>query len=220
MSAKKTSFLLFMLICSAIFACLGMWQVKRLQWKNGLVASIEEQYKKPVGSSNVLVKDIHSLEKDRVIRGRFIGTPDFKKSFRLQGQIDDGKQTSHYMLPLTLVDKSIVLIDMGPTFVPPEVPLRSMSPVTGLLRLAPQPNQFTPKNDPAKKTWYSIDGAQLQLPKLLPFVLYPERTPWHIFPAKKPELRNNHMQYATFWFSLSLITFVLTFYFLKRNKDI
>lgn len=214
---KKISFLVFMMACVAIFCTLGTWQIKRLHWKENLIAQIDQAYASEILPTPVEADKIVSLEKDHFIRGTFFGHFDFKKSFELSGQIDNGQQTSHLMVPLEISKEVTVLVDLGHDM-SPQRPTRAK--ITGLLKQAPQPNRFTPENDPGNNTWYSINPDQLNIPNLKPLVIIPEKTPWKEYSSQKPELRNNHQQYAIFWFAMAVITSVLTVIYLRKKQAI
>lgn len=213
LSSSRISFLIFMLACISGFCALGTWQVKRLHWKENLIAGIDAAYAETI--KPVPLEDITSLAPDHFLRGKFRGFADFENAFDLSGQIDDGKQTSHKMLPLEISKTLTVLVDLGPDF-KSRTPSRIVT-LTGLLKNAPRTNRFTPDNDPKNDIWYSINPAQLPIKNLKPLVILPEKTPWKDYPATKPELRNAHLQYAIFWFMMAFITAGLTLVYLVRK---
>ena len=133
------------------------------------------------------------------------------------GQIDDGKQTSHLMLPFNVSKDATILIDLGPDFLKSQKISGNVT-ITGLLKHPSQPNKFTPDNVPGENIWYSVNTDQLDIKNLKPFVILPEETPWKNFDAHKPELRNAHLQYAVFWFTLAVVITGMTAFYLKRSK--
>ena len=215
---KKISFLIFMSTCIAIFCAMGVWQIKRLHWKENLIAQLGQAYAKAPEPPFVTADAIRSLQRDQFLRGMFRGHLDFAKSFDLQGQIDNGQLTAHKIVPYIISKDLTILVDFGPGFT-----LRNKdngnTVITGLLRHVPQRNRFTPDNHTDQKIWYSLDPAQLNIKNLKPLEILPEHTPWKEFPAQKPELRNAHLQYAIFWFTMAVITALMTFYYLSRKQD-
>lgn len=205
-----------MLVCVAIFCTLGFWQVKRLHWKENLIAKIDQAYQVDAANNPVTESQIVSLGKDSFIRGSFKGRFDFGEAFKLMGQIDDGKQTSHLMLPLVVSQDLTILVDLGPDL---KLPQHNTGEgvITGLLKNAPEPNRFTPDNHPHQEIWYSINTDQLQIKNLKPFVILPETTPWQNYEAHKPELRNSHLQYAIFWFTMAALIAGLTAFYLHKK---
>ena len=216
MTSSRISFLIFMLTCIGIFCALGTWQIKRLHWKEGLIGAIDREYDHPVSPTPVEPKLIEALQTNQFIRGTFTGRIDFEKSFDLQGQIDNEKQSKHKMLPLEITKDLSVLIDMGPAFEMPKTGLNKTVKITGLLKNAPSPNKFTPDNFPNQNIWYSINPDQLKIEGLRKLVILPETTPWKNYVVRKPELRNAHQQYAIFWFTMATLIAGLTIYYLKR----
>lgn len=215
-NTARASFLIFMLACVAGFLTLGTWQVKRLHWKQGLLAQIEHAYANDPAPPFVKEKDIASLEANHFIRGMFRGHLDFPRSFQLQGQIDNGMQTSHTLVPYIISKDLTILVDFGPDFTTKDKN-NGNTVLSGLLRNAPKPNPFTLNNAPERSEWFSININQLGIKNLKPLLLIPEHTPWKDYAVKKPELKNDHLQYASFWFSMAVITLVLTVYFLKKK---
>ncbi len=209
---SKSCFLFFMLACISIFCALGTWQVKRLHWKENLIAELDKAY---VAEPEEITPDqISDLKENQFLRGILKGRFYFSKAFMLMGQIDDGKQTSHSLVPFEISKDLTILVDMGPDF---ETPRDQIAEVSGLLKNAPKPNRFTPENIPDQNIWYRIDPNQLNIKNLKPFLVLPEHTPWKDYPATKPELRNNHLQYAIFWFTLALVIAGLTIFYLRKS---
>ena len=215
---KKLSFIIFMLLCVAIFCTLGIWQVKRLHWKQGLIAQLDQAYAKPPEPPFVTEAEITALTQNHFLRGMFRGHLDFPKSFELQGQIDDGKQTSHTIVPYVMSEQLTILVDFGPGFTTGDKD-NANTVLTGLLRSLPASNKFTPENNPAEKIFYALDRGDLGIENLHAVELLPEHTPWKDFPAQKPELRNNHLQYAVFWFTMAAVIAALTAYLAFRRAE-
>lgn len=217
MSARRLTFLIFMLACCGVFCALGTWQIKRLHWKENLIAEMEQAYASP--AEKIITPDkAAALKEGEYLRGLYTGLPEMKKAFELSGQIDDGKPSKHLLVPFQLTQELTILVDMGPEFTPPG---KANEPVTiqGVLRHAPLPNRFTPANDPDKNIWYRVDPQQLKITGLKPLILMPEKTPWKDYPAHPPELRNQHLQYAIFWFTMAGLIFLLTLLSFRKKQD-
>lgn len=217
MTGSKIGFLIFMIACAVIFAVLGFWQVKRLQWKENLIAQLEQEYKKDAEQFPVTANDIADMKAGDLKRGKFSGTFQFDKSFKLSGQIDHEKSSQHMIVPLR-IENMAVLVDFGSDFILP--PGRSQdAAITGLIKFFPEPNKFTPKNNPELEIWYSLNtqdvGRVYEIENLKPFVIKPEATPWGSFNLEKTQPRNSHLQYACFWFAMSAMTLVMTGMYLR-----
>ncbi len=214
MNTKKASFTVFMLVCISIFCMLGFWQIQRLHWKRAIIAELDKAYAINIDLPYVTNDKIANLKENQYLRGKFKGYLDFSKAFKLQGQIDNGKSTNHTIVPYIISNDLTILVDFGADH--KENHDNGKVVITGLLRNAPKTNTFTPDNDPVKNIWYSIDPVQLKIGNLKPLVLLPEQTPWKKYPATKPQLRNNHLQYAIFWFTLAAVIAGLTAFYLKK----
>ncbi|MEP7457155.1 SURF1 family protein [Phyllobacterium sp. SB3] len=207
-------------IVFAILIGLGTWQVERLQWKENLLAEIEQR----THATPASLSEIESLwaEKHDV---------DYR-TIKVAGQFIDG-QERHYLAtyqgmsgfyiyaPLRLEDGRVVFINRG--FVPydkKEPASRGQSaqgPVTinGLARnpLAAKPSSLVPDNDLKANIYYWKDlpvmAAQSGVPqdKLVPFFIDADKTP---NPSGLPvggvtiiDLPNSHLQYAVTWYGLA-----------------
>lgn len=219
-SRASLTFLVFMLACAGLFAGLGVWQVKRLHWKQNIISQLDQEFAKDARQYPVTAGDIEKLTQGDLRRGSFTGIFQFDKAFRLSGQIDDGKSSQHLIVPVKLGAIS-VLTDFGAEFKLPQGRTADAT-ITGLIKYFPQPNNFTPANNAAAEIWYSFDTVSLskvyEIENLQPFVILPETTPWHDFTVSKPEIRNAHLQYATFWFALSGMTILMTALYLRKQK--
>ena len=157
-------FTLFTLAALALLIGLGVWQLKRLAWKEGLIAEIEARAK---GTPITLQEAIGLARtgKDpsyyRVhVKGRF----DNDKERYLYALSTEGEPGWHVIAPFSTVEGDLVLIDRG--FVPDH--LREPSTraagqldgdvdVTGLVRLPETQGLFTPDNDPNANQWFWRD---------------------------------------------------------------
>ena len=97
--------------------------------------------------------------------------------------------------------------------------------ITGLLRQPPQTNMFTPANNLESGAWYSINFEELSehkgLNNIWPLMVYDEgaenKTDYPIAQATRPRLKNDHLQYAVFWFSMAgILMIIYGLRFLKR----
>lgn len=202
-------------IIGVIILCsLGAWQIKRLAWKEGLLADIDQAYqvdvnKNLIGSAQLL----DAYHQNRlVLRGTVIGSYQQNKTFKLGPRPRKGKQGFHLYTPLKMLDGGMILINRG--WVPADVnlpmPPQGSVRVSGLIRKPDAPNEFTPPNNPGDDEWFNIDFAQIatvkKLPDLAPYVLYVEGRDTGALPipvGEKPELYNNHKAYAIFWFMMA-----------------
>ncbi|MBB3935028.1 SURF1 family protein [Aureimonas phyllosphaerae] len=218
-----------------ILLSLGAWQVERLFWKEGLIATIDARiHAPPVDVSDVARRVVAGEDIDYVpvtARGRFLHAGE-----RFFLATREGAAGWHVLTPLLLADGAVVFVNRG--FVPYErkdsATRQDGNPadevrVTGLARAAPteKPNMFVPDNDPAKNAffWRSVpDMAQgLDLPtgsRLLPFLI--DAGPGQMA-AGAPiggttviDIPNSHLEYAITWFSLAAALLVILVLFLMH----
>jgi surfeit locus 1 family protein len=209
------------LVGLAILIGLGVWQLHRLEWKEGLIAQIEARSK----AAPITLKEAIALSREggdpsytRVrVEGRFL----HDKELHLYAQALNGEPGWHVITPLDTVDGDLVLIDRG--FVPnnlkeassrPQGQVEGVVAVTGLVRLSESHGPFTPDNEPDANRWFWRD-----LPGMM-YSLYPTATirelPFYLEAEKSDvpggypqggqtrlELPNNHLQYAITWFLLA-----------------
>jgi surfeit locus 1 family protein len=209
----------------SVLIALGIWQMERRAWKNGLIARLEAALSAPPANYNpakpegagerefmpVRVKgDILSARTVKVL----MPTPE---AARMQTNEGFG-----YLIFTPLKSRSgIVFVNRG--FVPqsladsiPPVP-EGETEITGLVRLAAPPGWATPKPEPAKRLFFSADipamAAAASLPSRETIVSeYIEAVPaagaagWPL--PRDPRILlasipNRHLEYALTWFALA-----------------
>lgn len=213
------------LVCAAILAALGTWQLHRLAWKEGLLQAVAER---STGAPLALhgLADFAELSADgdeyrRVsVRGRFDHAKEIQVYTILGEQKGPFGGPGYWVLtPLALDGGGTVFVNRG--FVPPDRrnpatrtagQLAGDVAVTGLLRAPEQRNLFTPADDPAKGAWYNRDPAEiapaLGIADAAPFLVDADGAP---NPGGLPEggetrlvFTNSHLQYALTWYGLGL----------------
>lgn len=209
------------LVGIAILVSLGSWQVRRLAWKEALLAAIDQRV-------HSQARPLSELEK------QFSETADVDYwPVTVEGSFEHGKER-HFLAtydgeagfyvytPLKLVDGRFVLVNRG--FVPydlkdaakrPEGEIAGLVKVTGLARnpLAEKPSSLVPDNDLAKNIFYWKDrdvmakSVGLDPAALVPFFVDADKTP---NPGGLPvggvtiiDLPNSHLQYAITWYGLA-----------------
>lgn len=210
----------------ALLIGLGVWQLQRLEWKQGLIAQIEARaHGEPVTLKEALSR-ARSGEDVSYLRVRVEGRFDNSKERYLYA-VSDGTPGWHVIAPLTTQAGEVALVDRG--FVPNEYKEPSSRPqgeieddvvVTGLARNPESRGLFIPDNEPEKNRWFWRDlGAMSKsmfpvgAPDIAPFVLEAERSDipggWPLGGQTRLDLPNNHLQYALTWFLLALCVVVI-----------
>ncbi len=210
------------LVGVAMLIGLGEWQLRRLAWKEALIAAVETR--------------AHAAPVDAPAEAEWprLDPADYEyRRVRLTGAFDGDKQVLVFralgeprgryggpgylvMTPLKLADGATVLVDRG--FVPEREKDAANNglgggetTVVGLMRASETRNWFTPADDPAAGQWYTRDVAAIAkaegLARTAPFSIDADAGP---DPAALPEggetilaFPNNHLSYALTWFGMA-----------------
>lgn len=236
--AKSLAGLTALTLCMlALLVGLGVWQLQRLAWKEGLIAEIETRAKTaPVGLRAALAAaraggDVGYLRVKA--EGRFLNDKE-----RYLFALADGTMGWDVITPLATADGDVLLIDRG--FVPDalrdpssrkEGEPEGIVTVTGLARTPEAQGTFTPDNEPARNRWFWRDlpaMAASMFPgealKLAPFFLDAEKSEvpggWPLGGQTRLDLPNNHLQYAVTWFALAAaIAALYVYYVVSRLRE-
>lgn len=214
MMKKKIPFwaTVFTLAGICILCGLGGWQIQRLQWKTRLISEMNAAYVDE--NPPVLEPDFVPAAGMDFLRGRISGEMDYEKEIRLGPRYHENRPGFHVLTPLRMKGGYYVLVDRG--WVPEgwsedQSGQGDMRQITGILR-RPVYNVFLPQNIPAEDKWYNPDVAEIaaakDLPHVWPHILIAENDKNAVFEyplaeGARPEIPNNHLQYAIFWFTLA-----------------
>jgi surfeit locus 1 family protein len=214
-------FTLFTLAALALLIGLGVWQLRRLEWKEGLIAQIEARAKGPPISLEEAIDLAHAGKDPSYYRVHVKGHFENDKERYLYALSTDGEPGWHVITPFASNEGDLVLIDRG--FVPDKLrdpstrragELEGEVDVTGLVRLPEIQGLFTPDNDPNANHWFwrDLNGMTFSMfptatMNPAPFFLEAEKSDvsggWPRGGQTRLELPNNHLQYAITWFLLA-----------------
>ena len=222
--------LILLTACSAaalaVLIGLGLWQLQRLQWKEGLIAQIEARVKAEPVSLKEAVAQASAGEDVSYLRVRVEGRFDNAKERHLFA-VSDGTPGWHVVTPLETPDGEVVLVDRG--FVPdalkdpaarPQGELNDAVTVTALARPPETQGLFVPDNEIERNRWFWRDLKAMTrsmfgdgTKDVAPFFLEDERSDvpggWPRGGETRLDLPNNHLQYAITWFLLALCLVVI-----------
>ena len=208
---------------------LGVWQVQRLHWKEGLIAQRAAALSMPRVAVPQSLAEARRLELRRVTdRGIFLND----KEILVHAIGPEGGAGFDVLTPLRETGGRVVFVNRG--FVPGQLKDRAMRRageptgvvrVAGLLLLPTTPGLFVPGNQPARGEWFSIDlaamGKAAGLSRIAPFYIAADAAPnsglWPRGGVSLPQLPNHHLQYAITWFSLAVAALVI--YFLSQRRS-
>jgi surfeit locus 1 family protein len=219
-------FTALMLAAFAVLVGLGVWQLKRLAWKEALITRIEARTKAPpitLAEAEELVRTGRDASYYRVeLDGHF----HHAKELYLYA-VSDGRVGWHVITPLETADGEMVLVDRG--FVPDELKdptarasgqIDGVVTVKGIARAPDRRTLFVPENEPKANRWFWRDlpaMAQAMFPdgtiEVAPFFLEAEKGPipggWPEGGQTRLDIPNNHLQYAITWFLLAAALLVI-----------
>jgi surfeit locus 1 family protein len=212
----------------AVLIGLGTWQVKRLAWKEGLIASLQQRLSAaPVALPPRPDWSRFGPANDEYRRVKFTAAfqPDQEAYVYTSGSSlrPDVSGPGYWVFAPAVVDGGIVVVNRG--FVPQDRRAPQTRPagkvtgplnIVGALRWPDKPGMFTPAAEPGKNTWYSRDHLAMAVAKgwnqageVASFYVEQEApVPPGGLPKPgrlKPNLPNNHLQYAITWYGLALM---------------
>jgi surfeit locus 1 family protein len=212
------------LVGVALLVGLGVWQLRRLAWKQALIAATESR----VHAAAVELPAEADWPKLRPADYEY-------RHVRLTGVYDANRQALVFralasprgryggpgylvMTPLRLASGAVVLVNRG--FVPQDrkdgAALSGSDAgetlVAGLMRASEERTWFTPADDPARGQWFTRDvgaiAGAMGLTRCAPFSIDADAS---ADPAALPEggetilaFPNNHLSYAITWFGTAL----------------
>lgn len=213
--------LIFGLGVAAVLAGLGTWQMKRLAWKEGVLAEIEARIAAPA----VALPETPEAGRDRYLpvtaEGR-IGAPSIRVLMSLRNIGAGYRVISRFE-----TGGRVVMIDRG--FIRaaetiPEPPAGVVR-VTGNLHWPDEVNSSTPEPDLEAEIWFARDvpamaaalGAEPVL--IVARDLSQTEAPLTPLPVDTAGIPNDHLAYAITWYSLAALWLGMTLYLLWRIRQ-
>jgi len=211
----------FTIPCVLIMIGLSIWQVERLQWKEGLIADRQARITAapidlpPAGS------DLGAAEYRRV---RLTGQFQNDHEMYLAARSMNSSVGYHIVTPFVMDNGGTVLVDRG--WVPetkklpdarPQGQLAGAVTMDGVVRLSQRQSFLQPDNEPDKNVWFFLD-----LPAMVAKAGLSARSDIYVeaaasdIPGTYPlggqtriNLPNDHLQYAITWALLAAALIVI-----------
>jgi surfeit locus 1 family protein len=212
--------LVFGLVGTAILVSLGLWQLRRLDWKETILAQIEAR----IHAAPVALPAQPDPEGDRflpvAVTGDILG-PTIRvlvsqktqgAGYRLINAMDLGDRT-------VLVDRGFVRLEAEP----PQPPFENVT-VTGNLHWPDERDSFTPENDRTANIWFAREVDVLaQALNTDPILVIARETsyddaPVSPLPVGVEGIPNDHFGYAVQWFGLAAVWTAMLGLFLWRQR--
>lgn len=204
---------------AAVLIGLGLWQLQRLEWKEGIIAGAARM----IAADPVPLPAAPDPTEDRyravAVTGGFTG----EEAHVLTSTREQGPGYLVIAAYRTAEGRRI-LVDRGYV---PEVdktaprPARAV-PVTGNLNWPDDMTPSTPPYDPGRKIWYGRDVAGIAALLGTEPVLVIARSDTGDGVTPRPVttagFRNDHWEYAVTWFSLAFVWLGMTALFLWRIR--
>lgn len=205
----------------AILVALGVWQVQRLAWKQGVLAEIEAS----IAAVPVALPDLPDPEANGYLPVTVTGRigEDTVRVLVSQRGVGAG-----YRLISALETEAgrRVMVDRGVLPAAEDLPLPPVGAVTvsGNLHWPAERDGFTPENDLADNIWFARDVAALAAhlgtePVLvIARSLTPPEAAVTPLPVTTEGIPNDHLNYAITWFLLALVWLGMTVFLLWRIR--
>ena len=204
---------------AGVLISLGVWQMQRLAWKEGIIAAAEAM----IAADPVALPPVPDPVADRyrsvTVEGRFTG----EEAHVLTSTREEGPGFL-VIAAYETSDGRRILIDRG--FVPETEkttprPARAAG-VTGNLNWPDDVTASTPPYDAERQIWYGrdVDGiaALLQTDPVLVIARSDTGDGVAARPVATTGFRNDHWEYAVTWFSLAAVWLGMTGLFLWRIR--
>ncbi|MBZ8133452.1 SURF1 family protein [Afifella sp. IM 167] len=213
------------LVAIAILVSLGNWQVRRLAWKEDLIARVAERpAMPPLPAAVIFQPDAAANEYRRVVlSGRYLAAKEVRVFTSLPSDEARGPASgpgAWIMTPFELADGGVILVNRG--FVPDGAewapPPSGEIEISGLIRPDDPPTWLTPENKPGEDLFFSrsieaISAAENLTGRLAPVTLDLLRSEEGPELPQAGETRmlfpNNHLQYALTWYGLAVALVVV-----------
>jgi surfeit locus 1 family protein len=214
---------LFAALALGLLLTLGVWQLRRLEWKESLIARLETRTRAapveipPQGEWARLRGEDYDYRHVRA-KGRF----DLASSVKVFTQAPAGAAARgpgfFVLMPMRLEGGGVLLVNRGfvaQSTTDPDAWRHGpdeTTEITGWLRAPQSRNAFTPADDPGKGQWFTSDPAKiaatLGLVAAAPFLLQQENQAglddglFRTVPDAA-DIPNNHLSYAVTWMGLA-----------------
>jgi len=211
----KSLDIFFILFIFAVLL-LGTWQVFRLNLKNNLISTLENNLKK---NSIIFNEDI-----DKEYTKVLLKKKDLKSKIFLY-HLNKGEIGFKVIVPYEINSSLLVLVDKG--WIRKDKinliknTLFNDDIIEGYTKKIREKNLFTPNNNIKEDFLYSVEIDNLK--KSLNKNIYPlliiqtSKTNKDIIPNDfEVRLPNNHLQYAITWYGLAIFTIIFFLYYRKK----
>lgn len=204
----------------AVLVWLGMWQVQRLSWKEGVLAEIDQR----IAGAPMTLPQAPNEAADEYRAVQFAGTLMGDELHVLVSGTSAG--TGYRVVSaFETAQGRRLLLDLGllPLDAKGQEPFVAQTDVTGNLIWPDDVNSSTPEPDLAKNIWFGRDvDAMAQALNTEPLMVVardmsapdPRTT---LLPVDSSGIKNDHLEYAVTWFGLAAVWAAMTGFLIFRT---
>jgi surfeit locus 1 family protein len=206
---------------AAVLIGLGVWQVQRLAWKEGILAEIESK----ISADPVALPAAPDAARDQylpvLVEGSFTG-----EELRVLASLKQVGAGYRLIATFQTTDGRRILVDKG--LLPIE---KTEAQITGPVRIRGNlhwPNEidsYTPAPDAATGLWFARDVPAMAVAlktepvMVVTWAAEPADPAVVAIPVDTTHIPNDHLSYAITWFSLAVVWLGMTFYLLWRIRQ-
>lgn len=203
----------------AVLISLGVWQVQRLAWKEGILAEIDARLAAPTVLLDAEVaEDTHEYTRVAV-DGALSG----EELHVLVSGTEAG--TGYRVISKFHTAYGPILVDQGLLALADKDLPSSISPgrVRGTLLWPDDQNSSTPDPDLDANIWFArnIETMSAHLDTLPLMIVATEVSPpdprLTPLPVNTASIKNDHLEYAITWFLLALVWAIMSLYLIRRT---
>lgn len=211
----------FGIIGVLILVSLGNWQVRRLAWKEDILAQIDAR----IAAAPVTLPSQPVADRDRFLAVEVDGLITGDELHVLASS----KQTGAIYRVVSAFETTYgrrIMLDRG--WIKPEdkdvLRQKVTVQVSGNLHWPDETDSYTPENDLAANIWFARDVEKMAAALKAEPILIVARETSETNPAVTPMpvtsagIPNDHLQYAVTWYGLALVWLVMTLYYLRRMR--
>lgn len=205
----------------AVLISLGIWQMQRLAWKEGILAEIAARILAAPLALPLSPDPADHPYLPVAMEGRF--DPGYVRVLVSQKGMGAGYRI---IAAFETPEGRRVLVDRGVIPVAAEMPAPRDAPVTltGNLHWPQERDRYTPANDLAANIWFAREvpvlaehlGAEPIL--VIAREISPPEAPIQPLPVGIDNIPNDHLSYAITWFSLAVVWLGMTVFLLWRIR--
>jgi len=209
-----------------ILISLGTWQYQRLQWKTGLLAEIEAAATAPPFTSLSQIQAV--LDAGEPVDFRRVGINVVTEPMKTPFHVFQATKEGTFWRPYFTVQESGIRVFMAWLPIIPDsrkdLPIALPSgqfDFSGYVRLARPTGWFATKSTPDKNRWFEFnpmpeihdwaDQIRGDVDTRFYIDLVDTADKALMLPIKRPDIRNNHLDYMLTWYSFAIILLVIYF---------